>query len=128
MEAGPRRARNRRDGSLEVEQSTASVLDQTGGVVSGISWVALTVELPCGYHQFEIEDESMSLIVVPEKCWLGPIEKDQKIWGVAAQLYLLRSERNWGIGDFTDLNNLIDIVAGWGAVGDWTKSASRTVH
>lgn len=39
----------------------------------------------------------------------------QKIWGVDAQLYLLRSERNWGIGDFTDLCNLIDIAAGWGA-------------
>ena len=45
----------------------------------------------------------------------GLNRKDQKIWGVAAQLYLLRSERNWGIGDFTDLYNLIDIAAEWGA-------------
>jgi 4-alpha-glucanotransferase len=57
----------------------------------------------------------MSLIVVPEKCWLDPIEHGQKLWGLAAQLYLLKSERNWGIGDFTDLCTLIDIAAGWGA-------------
>jgi 4-alpha-glucanotransferase len=102
-------------GSLDIEQSTASSLEREGSAPLGTSWVALTVELPCGYHQFEIDDESMSLIVVPEKCWLGPIERNQRIWGVAAQLYLLRSERNWGIGDFTDLHNLIDIAAGWGA-------------
>jgi 4-alpha-glucanotransferase len=79
------------------------------------SWVALTIQMPCGYHRFELDDDSMPLIVVPEKCWLDPIERGQKLWGVAAQLYLLRSEHNWGIGDFTDLCTLIDIGAGWGA-------------
>ncbi|MBV8357871.1 MAG: 4-alpha-glucanotransferase, partial [Deltaproteobacteria bacterium] len=79
------------------------------------SQVALTVKVPCGYHRFELDDRCMPLIVVPEKCWLGPIERGQKLWGIAAQLYLLRSERNWGIGDFTDLGALIDIAAGWGA-------------
>ena len=73
-------------GSLDIEQSTASSLEREGSAPLGTSWVALTVELPCGYHQFEIDDESMSLIVVPEKCWLGPIERNQRIWGVAAQL------------------------------------------
>jgi 4-alpha-glucanotransferase len=79
------------------------------------SWVALTVLMPCGYHRFELDDDSMPLIVVPERCWLDPIERGQKLWGVAGQLYLLRSEHNWGIGDFTDLSMLIDIAAGWGA-------------
>ena len=102
-------------GSLDMRPSTDSGLKGKSSVPLGASWVTLTVELPCGYHQFEIDDERMSLIVVPEKCWLGSIEKDQKIWGVAAQLYLLRSERNWGIGDFTDLYTLIDIAAEWGA-------------
>ena len=74
----------------------------------------LTVELPCGYHRFEIDNDRMSLIVAPPKCWLAPIEQGEKIWGIATQLYLLRSDHNWGIGDFTDLGTLIDIAAKWG--------------
>ena len=35
-----------------------------------------------------------------------------------AQLYGLRSRRNWGIGDFTDLSKLIEIAAGLG--GAWS--------
>jgi 4-alpha-glucanotransferase len=79
------------------------------------SQITLTVRMACGYHRFELDDETMSLIVVPAKCWLEPIERGQKLWSIAAQLYLLKSERNWGIGDFTDLRTLIDIAAGWGA-------------
>jgi 4-alpha-glucanotransferase len=98
-----------------VRRSAGSSLGHGDNPSSETSEVALTVQMPCGYHRLEVDDSSMSLIVVPDKCWLDPIERAQKLWGIAAQLYLLRSERNWGIGDFTDLNALIDIAAGWGA-------------
>jgi 4-alpha-glucanotransferase len=39
----------------------------------------------------------------------------QRSWGIAVQLYGIRSHRNWGHGDFTDLANLIDIASALGA-------------
>ena len=41
--------------------------------------------------------------------------EQQRLWGFMVQLYGVRSERNWGIGDFTDLRKLIEIAAGLGA-------------
>jgi len=36
-------------------------------------------------------------------------------WGITVQLYALRSRRNWGHGDFTDLANLVALAAARGA-------------
>lgn len=39
----------------------------------------------------------------------------ERLWGISVQLYALRSPRNWGIGDFTDLRNLVVRAALLGA-------------
>jgi 4-alpha-glucanotransferase len=43
----------------------------------------------------------------------------RRLWAIAVQLYALRSHRNWGIGDFTDLAHLAQLAAthGVSAVG-----------
>jgi 4-alpha-glucanotransferase len=76
--------------------------------------------LPMGYHRLEVEPDgaAMSVIASPERCWL-PGGPDERYAGVSAQVYLLRSKRNWGIGDFEDLRALMAIVGSCGgdAVG-----------
>jgi 4-alpha-glucanotransferase len=82
----------------------------------------LTLELPLGYHQVAIEIESagiesarrieVSLIVAPERCHTLPaIRAGKRLWGIAVQLYSLRSAENWGMGDFGDLRELIELTA-----------------
>jgi len=41
--------------------------------------------------------------------------KRHKPWGVSVQLYSVRSDNQWGIGDFGDLEQLITLVAEYGA-------------
>ena len=55
------------------------------------------------------------LAVTPDKCYEPEYLQNHKIWGMAIQLYSLTSERNWGVGDFTDLANLVDLCARQGA-------------
>ncbi len=42
------------------------------------------------------------------------LEDGGRVWGLSVQLYSLRSRRNWGMGDFTDLATLVDLVASAG--------------
>ncbi|HZP78191.1 MAG TPA: 4-alpha-glucanotransferase [Pseudolabrys sp.] len=41
----------------------------------------------------------------------------RRLWALAVQLYGVRSRRNWGHGDFTDLAQLIELAAAVGAAG-----------
>lgn len=77
--------------------------------------------LNAGYHQltFTLADTELTvtqqLIISPGQCFQPTAFAEQKQWGSAIQLYALRSARNWGIGDFTDLNTLISYLAKQGA-------------
>ncbi|HEX4780640.1 MAG TPA: 4-alpha-glucanotransferase, partial [Usitatibacter sp.] len=80
----------------------------------------LPTDLPEGYHRLAILEggavvDECPLIIAPERCHV-PVEiaNGARVWGAAAQLYGLRSERNAGIGDFTDLANC---AALWGERG-----------
>ena len=70
--------------------------------------MALPGGLPLGYHRLEVEADGINaradLIVAPDRCHLpAELGPGSRNWGLSCQLYGLRSERNWGIGDFTDL-------------------------
>ena len=71
------------------------------------------------YYEIKLETKnnvsSAVLAVTPDKCYIPEKIKYKKMWGFALQLYSLRSKRNWGVGDFTDLENFIKKCADIGA-------------
>jgi 4-alpha-glucanotransferase len=81
-------------------------------------------DLPLGEYRLDLEVESpdgrlhetSTLIVAPERAF-GADGADRRLWALAVQLYGVRSERNWGHGDFTDVCNLLELAAAIGAAG-----------
>ncbi|OAF13395.1 4-alpha-glucanotransferase [Bradyrhizobium centrolobii] len=81
-----------------------------------IAWPA---GLPLGYHRLTLTDaegvtEEAPMIVAPERAFGGDFHRG---WLLAVQLYGVRSDRNWGIGDFTDLADLVRLARQLGADG-----------
>lgn len=83
---------------------------------------AIPAELPLGYHTLALQRKRRknpylaTIIVTPESCYKQPeLQSGKKLWGPSIQLYTLRSEQNWGIGDFSDLKQLVEQMATCGA-------------
>jgi (1->4)-alpha-D-glucan 1-alpha-D-glucosylmutase len=76
---------------------------------------------PPGYHRLELHrgDSAIAastIIVAPDRCFQPEtLRRGDRLWGPAVQLYTLRSYRNWGMGDFTDLRVLLEQWAAQGA-------------
>ena len=75
--------------------------------------------LPEGSYRLHLMDaasiaEQAPLMVAPPRAFGGDFDRG---WLLAVQLYGVRSARNWGIGDFTDLGGLIELAGGLGADG-----------
>ena len=82
-----------------------------GGVLWGEATFSTPRDLPLGWHTLRLDSESVQaetgLIVVPAQV---PTPSRQR-HGVMAQLYSVRSESSWGIGDFQDLGQLAETLA-----------------
>ena len=78
-------------------------------------WIKLP-QLACGYYTLSAEIGGkcclVHLIVAPESVYQPKLlANGGRMNGLTMHLYSLRSERNWGIGDFTDLLNLMKYAA-----------------
>lgn len=86
------------DGSMFVEMEFAPILP-----------------VPAGYHRLHLEfggsAASSLLISAPSN---GAASDHKPCWGVFLPLYALRSQRSWGLGDLTDLGDLLEWAAGLG--------------
>jgi 4-alpha-glucanotransferase len=94
---------------------------EVGGAMLSRRLLVLPDTLPGGYHTLRVTAATLApadcaLIVAPAQCFEPEgLRSGRRAWGVAAQLYALRSETNWGIGDFADLRELVELAARRGA-------------
>jgi 4-alpha-glucanotransferase len=75
-------------------------------------------DYPCvGYHKLRLTFDAgrrsstteQTFIVVPSRCVLPrDLLGDRRAFGLVANLYAVRSEENWGVGDFSDLGRLME--------------------
>lgn len=61
------------------------------------------------------DNEHRHVAEVIPRSFVPEFLKDEKVWGISLQLYELRSDRNWGIGDFQDLVGIARFAAELGA-------------
>ncbi|MES5481784.1 4-alpha-glucanotransferase [Bradyrhizobium sp. INPA03-11B] len=93
----------------------SAVLAQGEAHARSVTWPA---GLPEGVHRLQLSDasgsEELPMLVAPDGAFGGAFDR---CWVIAVQLYGVRSARNWGIGDFTDLEGLLDFAHRLGADG-----------
>ena len=110
----------------DVDLATLPMLESR--VLDGVRYerrvFALDATIGPGYYGLRMRgatlDAATTIVLAPAVCYLpDAVSSSRGVWGLAIQLYGLRSERNWGIGDFTDLRAVCAIVraAGGAAVG-----------
>lgn len=117
---------------------------QGTAVVDQVRYVCLSVPLqpglPCGYYNLRASalgatpsiSGTLSLIIAPRQCYAPQaLLEGKRTWGLSLQLYAARSTRNWGIGDFRDLADLVDWAGkelGAGVIGLNPLHALKNSH
>ncbi|PWT86304.1 MAG: 4-alpha-glucanotransferase, partial [Proteobacteria bacterium] len=111
--------------TIHLEDGTASNfeiglpdLPTTGSIeLEGQTWICrrlpLPERLPLGYHRISAKvdylEASAHFIVTPDRAYTPPhLGQGGRAAGIAISLYGVRSDRNWGVGDFTDLLDVVD--------------------
>jgi 4-alpha-glucanotransferase len=109
---------HREDGQTLHSDIPLRDLPQSGTVeMDGRTWICrrapLPAALPLGYHRVAARlgdmECSCHYIVTPDRSYTPEhLGRGGRLAGVSVSLYGLRSARNWGCGDFTDLLTAID--------------------
>lgn len=110
--------------TLEIEREDGEVLRDRGSSDGDSCDINLgDANLPLGYHKVRLSvkggagdyDLEQSLIIVPDHCPSPRELVGEPVFGITANLYTVRSARNWGIGDSSDLSALLEWAGHLGA-------------
>lgn len=104
--------------NAEIQGESVLCDDQTGlyfefdaPIQAGYYQLSLSQSLTVA-AQSSVKSLCLLLLVAPNRCYLPPlVAEGRRIWGVNIQLYSLRTEQNWGIGDFGDVRQLLGEIA-----------------
>jgi len=106
------------EGQVDVEAMTEAARGQACDGARTQRRLHLALRLPPGYHRLSVGDlpGHTRVVCAPARGWEPPaLQGGGRVWGPSVQLYALRSQRNWGMGDFTDLAALVAQSAARGA-------------
>lgn len=105
---------------------TLSMLNQKS--IDNINYCRFHLPIPSlkeGYHKLDarVSDTAQDstqqgqsfLIIAPKTCYSPQESSNYKMWGLATQLYSLKGNSSWGMGDFGDLAELVEQSANRGA-------------
>ncbi len=81
------------------------------GAQVGEATFGVPADLPLGWHELHARSGDATaqcpLVVTPDRLEpLAALSGDRRGWGFMTQLYQVRSQRSWGIGDLGDLTDL----------------------
>jgi (1->4)-alpha-D-glucan 1-alpha-D-glucosylmutase len=98
------------------EASTWTLTEEDGTIHEGrLTKASRTLDLPSlpmGYHHLQLGDRAATIIAAPDSCWEPEVlGGDARLWGLTAQVYSLRSERDFGIGDYSDVALTVEGVS-----------------
>jgi 4-alpha-glucanotransferase len=104
------------EGTFALRGAPVVRADQRPDVTYDTRRIALAGPQPLGLHKLALDvaayaRASVHVVVVPERAY----PPHGRTWGIALQLYTLRSERNLGIGDFADLRAACRLLGARGA-------------
>ncbi len=84
------------------------------GAEVGEATFVVPAGLPLGWHELRADVDGAGrttapLVVTPARLGLpAALRRGRQRWGFMSQLYSVRSERSWGLGDLADLAELLD--------------------
>ena len=87
------------------------------GVRYATQWIVVPEKLPLGYHRLHLQVGTLafdSYVLSSARQTYGATAVNPRFWGLFCPLYALASKKNWGAGNFSDLEKFIDFTGDMG--------------